>query len=94
MYHAATGLRFLRRGVWVSGLCIQVSRCVAQQSRSQYCQQARRKDEVLVVVVTGFVLLPAFPLLSRVSPGCFLVAVGVPHLTLGNLLVGLYLDSG
>ena len=67
---------------------------MAQQSRSQYCQQARRKDEVLVVAATGVVLLPAFPLLSRVSPGCFLVAVGVPHLTLGDLLVGMYLDGG
>ena len=72
------------------------------QSQSLYCQQVRRKDEAVVVVVTGSALQPAFQLLSKVtgsalqpasqllskvSPGCFLVAVGVPYLVLGVLLV-------
>ena len=64
------------------------------QSQSLYCQQAHRKHEACVVAVAGSALLPAFQLLSEVSPGCFLVAVGVPHLTLGYLLVEMYLGSG
>ena len=68
----------------MSILCIRIGRYATQQTQC-LC--------LPVVVVAGSVLLPASQFLSKVSPGSFLVAVGVPYLALGNLLVEMYLDS-
>ena len=85
MHHAATCLLFVRIGVRVTILCIQVGRYLTQQTQS-LC--------LLVVVVAGSALRPACQFLLDVGPRSFLVAGGVPRLALGILLVEMYLGNG